>query len=110
MICNLYGITEVSCWASCHLIPDEQLVEERAVACDGNLIADDLENVPVDTVNAVPLGVPLLGTDIEIRDENDEVVEEGMGQIYIGKCTLESQTIVHSLGVLLLSQTIDLGC
>ena len=83
MIYNLYGITEVSCWASCHLIPNEQLIEERAVACNGNLIADDLENVPVDTVNAVPLGVPLLGTDIEIRDEQ-EVVEEGMGQIYIG--------------------------
>ena len=83
MIYNLYGITEVSCWASCHLIPNEQLIEERTVACDGNSMTDDLENVPVDTVNTVPLGVPLLGTDIEIRDEQ-EVVEEGMGQIYIG--------------------------
>ena len=84
MIYNLYGITEVSCWASCHLIPNEQLVEERTVAGNGISMADDLENVPVDTVNVVPLGVPLLGTDIEIRDEHNEVVEEGMGQIYIG--------------------------
>ena len=83
MIYNLYGITEVSCWASCHLIPNEQLIEERTVACDGKSVTDDLENVTVDTVNTVPLGVPLLGTDIEIRDEQ-EVVEEGMGQIYIG--------------------------
>ena len=84
MIYNLYGITEVSCWASCHLIPNEQLAEERTAAHDGNSLSGDLENIPVDTVNAVPLGAPLLGTDIEIRDERDEVVEEGVGQIYIG--------------------------
>ena len=84
MIYNLYGITEVSCWASCHLIPNEQLAEERTAAHDGNSLSGDLENIPVDTVNAVALGAPLLDTDIEIRDERDEVVEEGVGQIYIG--------------------------
>lgn len=32
----------------------------------------------------VPLGSPLLGTTVEIRDANGSVVLEGEGQIFIG--------------------------
>ena len=84
-IYNLYGVTEVSCWASCHLIPNDQLAEERVGTCDDNLRQHDLENFPVDVVNDVPLGLPLLDTFIEVRDENNELVTEGTGQIYLGK-------------------------
>jgi len=86
-IYNLYGITEVSCWASCHLIPNEKLEEEETGVVDhhdGHLMGEDASSFPVNIVNDIPLGLPLSGTVIEIRDENGELVDEGMGQIYIG--------------------------
>lgn len=86
-IYNLYGITEVSCWASCHQIPDDELVEDNSGACHGNKTSKckDVENCVIDQVNDVPLGSPLLDTVIEVRDDNGKVVQEGMGQIYIGE-------------------------
>ena len=73
----------MSCWASCHLIPNEKLEEEETGAVDhhdGHLMGDMGDII----VNDIPLGLPLSDTVIEIRDENGELVEEGMGQIYIG--------------------------
>ena len=81
LIYNLYGITEVSCWASCHHIPTDELVEGSSVACRGK----DVEDCIIDEANDVPLGFPLLGTVIEVRDDSGKVVQEGMGQIYIGE-------------------------
>uniref|UniRef100_G1NGM2 AMP-dependent synthetase/ligase domain-containing protein n=1 Tax=Meleagris gallopavo TaxID=9103 RepID=G1NGM2_MELGA len=65
-IFNLYGITEVSSWATCYRIPEEVFS------------ADFRTDFPV------PLGSPLLGTTVEIRDANGSAVLEGEGQIFIG--------------------------
>ncbi|NXM73901.1 ACSF4 enzyme, partial [Serilophus lunatus] len=65
-IFNLYGITEVSSWATCYKIPEEVFS------------ADFRTDFPI------PLGSPLLGTKIEVRDTNGSAVLEGEGQIFIG--------------------------
>lgn len=89
---NLYGITEVSCWASWYHIPDDALlVEGETGACRVNLSSEheDLEDYLVDLVNDVPLGLPLLDTVMEVRDKNGKLVQEGMGQIYIGELSIQ---------------------
>ena len=85
-IYNLYGITEVSCWASCYQITDYEL-EDKTVAFHGNSTSEhgDLDTYPVSEVNDVHLGSPLLDTTIEVRDGDGKHIQEGMGQIYIGK-------------------------
>ncbi|KFQ28346.1 Acyl-CoA synthetase family member 4, partial [Mesitornis unicolor] len=65
-IFNLYGITEVSSWATCYKIPEESFSADFR------------------TDFAVPLGSPLLGTKVEVRDTNGSAVLEGEGQIFIG--------------------------
>ncbi|XP_009901032.2 beta-alanine-activating enzyme [Dryobates pubescens] len=65
-IFNLYGITEVSSWATCYKIPEEVFH------------ADFRTDFPV------PLGSPLLGTKVEVRDGSGSVVLEGEGQVFIG--------------------------
>ncbi|NWW58675.1 ACSF4 enzyme, partial [Ifrita kowaldi] len=65
-IFNLYGITEVSSWATCYKIPEEVFS------------ADFRMDFPI------PLGSPLLGTKLEVRDANGSAVLEGEGQIFIG--------------------------
>ncbi|NWR29938.1 ACSF4 enzyme, partial [Tachuris rubrigastra] len=65
-IFNLYGITEVSSWATCYKIPEEVF--------SANFRTDF----------PVPLGSPLLGTTVEVRDTNRSAVLEGEGQIFIG--------------------------
>ena len=86
-IYNLYGITEVSCWASCHHIPVIELLEKKSGACQEKVTSQskELENCLIDEVNDVPLGVPLSDTIIEVRNENGKLVQEGIGQIYIGE-------------------------
>ncbi|XP_061093383.1 beta-alanine-activating enzyme isoform X2 [Conger conger] len=58
---NLYGTTEVSCWATCHQLHLDNLSGE-----------------------AVPLGSALMGTAVEVRDEDGQVVTQGEGQLFIG--------------------------
>ncbi|CAN0047837.1 unnamed protein product [Bubo scandiacus] len=65
-IFNLYGITEVSSWATCYRVPEE-------------VFSADLR-----TDFPIPLGSPLLGTKVEVRDTNGSAVLEGEGQIFIG--------------------------
>ncbi|NXA22767.1 ACSF4 enzyme, partial [Ibidorhyncha struthersii] len=65
-IFNLYGITEVSSWATCYKIPEE-------------VFSADFR-----TDFTIPLGSPLLGTKVEVRDTNGSAVLEGEGQIFIG--------------------------
>ncbi|XP_010572830.1 PREDICTED: acyl-CoA synthetase family member 4 isoform X2 [Haliaeetus leucocephalus] len=65
-IFNLYGITEVSSWATCYKIPEE-------------VFSSDFR-----TDFPIPLGLPLLGTKVEVRDTNGSAVLEGEGQIFIG--------------------------
>ncbi|NWU74848.1 ACSF4 enzyme, partial [Onychorhynchus coronatus] len=65
-IFNLYGITEVSSWATCYKIPEE-------------VFSSDFR-----TDFPIPLGSPLLGTKVEVRDTNGSAVLEGEGQVFIG--------------------------
>ncbi|XP_061894551.1 beta-alanine-activating enzyme [Entelurus aequoreus] len=66
-IYNIYGITEVSCWACCHRIPMSVLQQPNNTAA-----------------SSVPLGTPLRGTRVEVRDADGVVVEKGEGQVFIG--------------------------
>uniref|UniRef100_A0A3P8UTR0 Aminoadipate-semialdehyde dehydrogenase n=1 Tax=Cynoglossus semilaevis TaxID=244447 RepID=A0A3P8UTR0_CYNSE len=59
---NIYGITEVSCWASCYEIPQTLL----------------------QSTFRVPLGTPLRDTVLEVRDEHGGIITEGEGQVFIG--------------------------
>ncbi|XP_067386761.1 beta-alanine-activating enzyme isoform X2 [Emydura macquarii macquarii] len=77
---NLYGITEVSSWATCYRIPEE-------------VLSSDLR-----FDSPVPLGSPLLGTTVEVRDVTGSVVLEGEGQVFIGGkeriCFLDDEVTV----------------
>ncbi|XP_026800246.3 beta-alanine-activating enzyme isoform X1 [Pangasianodon hypophthalmus] len=85
-IYNLYGTTEVSCWACCYRLPD-------------NLLSSDhMDN------GSVPLGEPLMDTAVEVRDENGRLVTEGEGQVFIGGqervCLLDGETMTAAKGVM----------
>ncbi|XP_039187059.1 beta-alanine-activating enzyme isoform X2 [Crotalus tigris] len=75
---NIYGITEVSCWATCYRIPEE--------AFDVGHRFD----------SPVPLGIPLSGTTIQVKDANGLLVQEGEGQVFIGGngrvCFIDDET------------------
>ncbi|KAK7831815.1 hypothetical protein U0070_016445 [Myodes glareolus] len=79
-IFNIYGITEVSSWSTFYKIPEEVL------------------NSPVKRESPVPLGSPLLGTVVEVRDTNGSLVHEGTGQVFLGGenrvCFLDGETAV----------------
>ncbi|KAF3835112.1 hypothetical protein F7725_027670 [Dissostichus mawsoni] len=81
-IYNIYGITEVSCWASCYKIPESLLQSGNPV------------------LPFVPLGTPLMDTVLEIRDEHGRIVTEGEGQVFIGGedrvCLLDDEQTVAS--------------
>ncbi|XP_041054843.1 beta-alanine-activating enzyme isoform X1 [Carcharodon carcharias] len=66
-IFNLYGITEVSSWATYYKIPEETL-------CSTTQLHAEL----------VPLGFPLLGTILDVMDDSGQVIQEGEGQVFIG--------------------------
>ncbi|XP_038055131.1 beta-alanine-activating enzyme-like [Patiria miniata] len=73
---NLYGITEVSSWASCQKIDTQCKMEE----CHESIL----------------LGKPLLETTLEVRNENGQTITEGEGQVFIGSksrvCLLNDET------------------
>ncbi|XP_051954079.1 beta-alanine-activating enzyme-like isoform X2 [Xyrauchen texanus] len=79
-IYNLYGTTEVSCWASWYKVPDKLLC------------SDDTTDV------SVPIGEPLLDTVIEVRNETGHFVTDGEGQVFIGGqervCLLDKEETV----------------
>ncbi|XP_023127577.2 beta-alanine-activating enzyme isoform X2 [Amphiprion ocellaris] len=78
-IYNIYGITEVSCWACCYKIPESLLQSSN-------------------TMSSVPLGSPLMDTVVEVRDEHGCIVTEGEGQVFIGGenrvCLLDDEDAV----------------
>nr|XP_046246698.1 beta-alanine-activating enzyme isoform X2 [Scatophagus argus] len=77
-IYNIYGITEVSCWACSYKIP------ESLLQCSD--------------LSFVPLGSPLMDTVVEVRDEHGCIVAEGEGQVFIGGenrvCLLDNEETV----------------
>ncbi|KAI6657419.1 Acyl-CoA synthetase family member 4 [Oopsacas minuta] len=67
---NVYGITEVSCWSTCHKL--------------------QLDNTPVDSnVDDVPIGQALSNTRVELR------MREGVNEIWVGgsnrRCEIEGE-------------------
>nr|XP_058154058.1 beta-alanine-activating enzyme isoform X2 [Dasypus novemcinctus] len=84
-IFNIYGITEVSSWATFYRIPEKIL------------------NSALKSELPVQLGFPLLGTIVEVRDTNGFTVQEGNGQVFLGGrnrvCFLDDEMTV-SLGTL----------
>ncbi|XP_043984873.1 beta-alanine-activating enzyme isoform X2 [Gambusia affinis] len=87
---NIYGVTEVSCWASCYRVPEPEL------QCSNILSTEGLRS----TVSSVPLGTPLMDTVVEVRDEDGCVITEGEGQVFIGGedrvCLLDGEDTVVS--------------
>ncbi|KAL1790400.1 acyl-CoA synthetase family member 4 isoform X1 [Sigmodon hispidus] len=79
-IFNIYGITEVSSWATFYRIPE------------------DILNCPVKQESPVQLGSPVIGTVVEVRDPNGSPVHEGTGQVFLGGekrvCFLDDEVTV----------------
>lgn len=79
-IFNVYGITEVSSWATFYRIPEEIL--NSTLKCEF----------------PVQLGLPLLGTVVEVRDTSGFRIEEGNGQVFLGGrnrvCFLDGEVTV----------------
>ncbi|XP_018431161.1 PREDICTED: acyl-CoA synthetase family member 4 [Nanorana parkeri] len=77
---NLYGITEVSSWATFYEIPE-------------SLVGSHAGSDP-----PVPLGRPLCGTIVEVRNEDNNRIEEGEGQVFLGGrhrvCFLDDEFIL----------------
>ncbi|TSN30202.1 Acyl-CoA synthetase family member 4 [Bagarius yarrelli] len=86
-IYNLYGTTEVSCWACCYKLPDDPSVSADHMNC-----------------GSVPLGEALMDTVVEVRDENGRLVTEGEGQVFIGGqkrvCLLDDETLTSARQVM----------
>ena len=82
-IFNIYGITEVSCWATCH----EVVALSSPPPCSLSSI---------NSTDMVPIGDCLMGTDIELRDcVRTETGIEGTlwigSMMYFSKCTCISR-------------------
>ncbi|KAG8504951.1 Beta-alanine-activating enzyme, partial [Galemys pyrenaicus] len=79
-IFNVYGITEVSSWATFYRIPENIL------------------NSPLKCEMPVQLGFPLLGTLVEVRDTNGFTIQKGNGQVFLGGksrvCFLDDEVTV----------------
>ncbi|KAK7495282.1 hypothetical protein BaRGS_00013464 [Batillaria attramentaria] len=88
---NIYGITEVSCWASLHCVR----------------LPNGLSEDPV------PIGCPLTGTKIKVVGESGEDVLCGTGEIWIGGservCLLDDETEDILTGDVVWRPTGDLG-
>ena len=81
---NLYGITEVSSWATCHHISEEELSRSKDCVASKRAERDECD-FSEQAVLSVSLGVPLLDTLVEVRDRSGEVLTEGIGQLFIGE-------------------------
>ncbi|KAK2863883.1 hypothetical protein Q7C36_003037 [Tachysurus vachellii] len=83
-IYNLYGTTEVSCWACYYKLPDDLTVSSNHMDSE-----------------SVPLGEALMDTAVEVRDENGRLVTEGEGQVFIGGqervCLLDDETATEGV-------------
>ncbi|XP_043762636.1 beta-alanine-activating enzyme isoform X3 [Cervus elaphus] len=77
-IFNIYGITEVSSWATFYRIPEKIL--NSTLKYEFQLI----QRVERGCELPVQLGFPLLGTVVEVRDTNGVTIQEGNGQVFLG--------------------------
>ena len=88
---NIYGISEVSSWAS---IENVSLADPVNLYEDGDSTDSFVEDSSslVDKArlkeilrNGVPIGKPLTGTVIEVRSDSDQTISNGVGEIWVGK-------------------------
>ena len=91
---NIYGISEVSSWAS---IEKVDLFSKNKAVDDPTLLGSKCSNEPkcdesIMFHREVSIGFPLSDTKIELKNENGCIVTEGYGEIWIGMypsyCTL----------------------
>jgi acyl-CoA synthetase len=77
-IFNLYGITEVSCWATIHKV----VIQNVAQSFD----CDACETEVPSQQDSVPLGNALSQTLLSVKNDSGEEVNTGEGELYIGEC------------------------
>jgi len=61
---NLYGTTEVSCWATCYRVTDSDIRQHTG---------------------EITLGYPLKDTILQVKDDQGDIITEGVGKLFIGK-------------------------
>jgi acyl-CoA synthetase len=79
-IFNVYGITEVSCWATAHKV----VIQDEAQSSGRNVC----ETQDLSQQDPVPLGNALSHTLLKIKDNLGEEIFSGEGELYIGECFL----------------------
>ncbi|KAK0159317.1 hypothetical protein PV328_010207 [Microctonus aethiopoides] len=87
-IFNIYGITEISCWASIN-----EIIFNYNTANDDN--DDDFNNM---IIQCNKLGTILSATLFQVKDLNgDNIIKEGQGLLYIGSdtriCAIDNEII-----------------
>lgn len=82
-IFNIYGTTEVSSWSTCHAVGEAVLRRSPAERGERERNGGGREEGEIEE-ESVPLGEPLLGTQVEVRGELSD--KNGrFGEIYLGK-------------------------
>ncbi|KAG8238500.1 hypothetical protein J437_LFUL017798 [Ladona fulva] len=109
-IFSLYGITEVSCWASVVEIQLDEGREKDKYSAQNKEGINNLDKLSSDSdgmmmeILDLPLGSPLMETMLEVRDSEGNIVREGTGELFVGSetrvCLLddEDDSIVHKGG------------
>lgn len=116
---NVYGITEVSSWATCHEITDRELARVRASqdvpvytindekkqsgSRDLEQAEDPSQDLgPAATTDDVPLGTALPYTEVEVRSNGDPS-DKRVGSIWLGRLVA-----VSAIGVIICNHQIEL--
>ena len=88
---NIYGISEVSSWASIEKVSLAEPVNlcEEEYSTD-SFIEDScllISKARLKEIRGygVPIGEPLTGTVIEVRSDSDQTISNGVGEIWVGK-------------------------
>jgi acyl-CoA synthetase len=77
-IFSVYGITEVSCWATVHKV----VIQNVAQSFDCNACETQVPSQQ----DAIPLGNALSETLLSVKNDSGEEVFTGEGELYIGEC------------------------
>jgi acyl-CoA synthetase len=85
-IFNVYGITEVSCWATVHKVVVPDVAQSFA--------HNDCDTRAPSQQDPVPLGNALSQTLLAVRDASGEEIFTGEGELYIGEYVFVYLTMV----------------
>eukprot|EP00794_Sanderia_malayensis_P007321 gene7321-8139_t len=81
---NIYGISEVSSWASLEKV-DLRLFQGKLTRVDSLMLnPDDEDIIECFCKHNVSIGEPLSGTKIELRSIHGQCIHRGIGEIWIG--------------------------